>query len=205
MNEIEKKFTEQTTDICKLLDKMICGFKGEVDADIKNLDTDEAYKAADIIKDLSEAYKNISKAIYYCTVSSAMEEYGEMPDESEMKYYTPMRDSKGRYMRRRYHDMGMADKTMYDDPRYYDMARDMDRNAGRMYYSEPMHDMSYKHDMRDGHNWNSRRTYMDNPSRENLEKHVDDITTDIKDLMVNMTPDNKMMVKSKLISLANAM
>ena len=205
MNEIETKFMEKTTDICKLLEKMICTFKGEVDSNVANLDTDEAYKVADIIKDLSETYKNISKALYYGTVSSAMEDYeGESEEDEGMRYYTPMRDSRGRYMRRRYHDMGMNSHVMYDDPRYYDENRDLDRGRGRMYYTE--HDMGYKqHDMRDGHNWNSRRTYMENPSKENLEKHIEDISTDIKELMVNMTPDNKVMVKNKLISLANAM
>lgn len=204
MDDIKMKLKEKTANVCKSLEKVSDAFEKEVNAGVETLNTDEAGKVADIIKDLADAYKNISKALYYETVSAAMEDYEPDEEAPEMRYYSRMRDSKGRYMKR-YHDMGMDRRVMYDDPRYYDENRDMDRSAGRMYYTEPTHDMSYKHDMRDGHNWNSRRTYMDNPSRENLEKHVDDITTDIKELMVNMTPDNKMMVKSKLINLANAM
>ena len=210
MNDVAMKYKEKTKESCELLMQMISVFKKQVDSGIENIDTEEAYKVADIVKDLSETYKNISKALYYETVSVAMEDYEEPEegDPEEQRYYTRMmRDSRGRFTRKRYHDMGMGRRTQYDDMKdysNYDPDRDMDRGThGRMYYTD--HDMSYNRDMREGHNGMSRKTYMENPNKENLEKHIDDIAVDVKGLMTTMKPEDKIMVKNKLINLANAM
>lgn len=215
--EIETKMAEKTKPVCETMEKMVSAFKSKLDEGIENIDTEEAYKVADIIKDMSEAYKNISKALYYETVSAAMEKSESGEDEEmedgEQKFYTRrLRDSRGRYMSRRYTDMGM-------DERYYSPNRDMDRESmGRMYYSQggssssngdgnmsrDYHDGMMR-DYREGTSGMSRKTYVENPSKQNLEKHIDDIGNDVKELIQNTTPENKVMVKNKLIALANAM
>ena len=65
MNDVAMKYKEKTKESCELLMQMISVFKKQVDSGIENIDTEEAYKVADIVKDLSETYKNISKALYY--------------------------------------------------------------------------------------------------------------------------------------------
>lgn len=204
--EIETRMAEKTKPVCETMEKMVTAFKAKLDEGIERIDTEEAYKVADIIKDMSEAYKNISKALYYETVSAAMEketESGE-DDESEdeeSRYYTRrLRDSRGRF-RRSYTDMGM-------DNRYYTPNRDMDRESmGRMYYThhDGVENGAMMRDYREGTSGMSRKTYVENPSKQNLEKHIDDIGNDVKELIQNTTPDNKVMVKNKLIALANAM
>ena len=52
-------------------------------ADLKNVDTKELGEAVDMIKDLSEA-------MYYCTITEAMQKKEEEPEirEREYHYYT---------------------------------------------------------------------------------------------------------------------
>ena len=66
---------------------------------MQNVNAKELGEAVDMIKDLSEA-------IYYCTITEAMEE----KEKEEMHYYT--------------------------DKRYPDYYRDVDREYGRMYYDD---------------------------------------------------------------------
>ncbi len=82
-------------------------------ADLKNADTHELGEAIDMIKDLEEA-------MYYCSIVKAMEE-----SEKEQK------------MPREYHHYTERYIPYEGDIKYHmPYERDMDREMGRMYYSE---------------------------------------------------------------------
>ncbi len=119
----------------EMIEKLVCCAKAEIDKQgIENVDTEEMGKAADIIKDLSEA-------MYYRTLTEAMSEaeYGEDYDfegpynEDRRGYRGQPRDSMGRYRSRRGR-RGYEDRMPMDYEREEYM-RDMDRYMGRMYYA----------------------------------------------------------------------
>lgn len=83
--------------------------------DLANVDAKELGEVVDMVKDLEEA-------IYYCTITKAMEE-SEKEGKHHEKYYND-------YNMRYYYDPAIHSGNI----RYYDPSRDMDRMYGRMYY-----------------------------------------------------------------------
>lgn len=167
------------------------------------LDSDEFSKACDGVKDLA-------MACYYCSISEAMEkpenEYGVNYDEHG-RFYTPMRNSAGRFTSRRGYG------NMHEAEAY----RDMDYPMGKMYYSEdggrhlanPMaQNRAYgesRYDM-------ARRGYEEaktqDPNMDNtkeMKKIFDTLMEDMKELKGNMTPNEKNNARTYLTNLANAM
>ena len=117
-----------------MIEKLTECAKAEMDKKgIEELDAEEFSKVTDMLKDLSEA-------MYYRTITVAMEEseYGEDYDyEGRKGYRGQRRDSRGRYMsnrgRRGYESRMMPDMD-WDDMEYQ---RDIDRNShNRMYYTD---------------------------------------------------------------------
>lgn len=112
---------------------------GCVQGQLTHLDTVDAKElgeAVDMIKDLSEA-------IYYCTITEAMEKKDKEPQQPmyyPVMYYTEKSgNTDGRDMgRRNYEDYnmryhgGMMPYPYYPEEEYY---RDMDKMKGRMYYN----------------------------------------------------------------------
>lgn len=160
----------------------------EISNGIQNVDTEEMYKVADIFKDLCEAE-------YYCKISKAMDESGAeygVDYDYRGKYYTPMRDSKGRYMKR-YNEP----ETMRHDDRMDDWQH------GRMYYTETMPESEYER---------TRKAYTEskmlNPQDKQthlkkLTDHLEVFSTDVRDIKGNLTPEERTMWKQKLTNLAN--
>lgn len=173
----------------------------------QNVDTKELGEAVDMIKDLAEA-------IYYCTITEAMEENDkEKKKQQHIMYYTPYK--------------------IYPD--YY---RDMDYN--KMYYSDRMYGAggatpsgigmgsmgsnSREHqdrimpreypiemrDYREGRSGMSRRTYME--SKENhqskevqmkeLEKYMKELSEDISEMIEDATPEERQVLHQKIMTLA---
>lgn len=172
----------------------------------QNVDTKELGEAVDMIKDLAEA-------IYYCTITEAMEENNkEEKKQQHIMYYTPYK--------------------IYPD--YY---RDMDYN--KMYYSGmygageatssgigmgSMGSNSKEHqdrimpreypiemrDYREGRSGMSRRTYME--SKENhqskevqikeLEKYMKELSEDISEMIEDATPEERQVLHQKIMTLA---
>ena len=172
----------------------------------QNVDTKELGEAVDMIKDLAEA-------IYYCTITEAMEENNkEEKKQQHIMYYTPYK--------------------IYPD--YY---RDMDYN--KMYYSGmygaggatpssigmgSMGSNSREHqdrimpreypiemrDYREGRSGMSRRTYME--SKENhqskevqmkeLEKYMKELSEDISEMIEDATPEERQVLHQKIMTLA---
>ena len=158
----------------------------------------------------------------------AIEMYEDYP---ERRYYDNYRyktsgrfapEGKGSYMLRRgyeeppYYHMN---PDMYREytPEYY---RDVDRENGRLYYTETgnMNNVSNQNmrDYREGRSGMSRRGYMESKEQHKsnsqedkqkkmleLEKYVDDLSNDVKEMIMDSTPEEKSMLKQKLMGMAN--
>ena len=198
-----------------IIEKLSEVAKCEIEKGIENVDTKEMGEVADIIKDLSEAE-------YYAKISKAMgeSEYGKDYDEhgayDEPRYYRGQpRDSRGRYMRRGY-EMTPEMYHMYPAEHY----RDMDREHGRMYYTEggsntgsdSMSSNSSRmysemgRDRREGRSGQSRRTYMESKEMgkekgekmKDLEKYMKELSEDVTEMIHDASPEEKSMLKQKM-------
>ena len=202
-----------------IIEKLSEVAKCEIEKGIENVDTKEMGEVADIIKDLSEAE-------YYAKISKAMgeSEYGKDYDENgaydEPRYYRGQpRDSRGRYMRRGY-EMTPEMYHMYPAEHY----RDMDREHGRMYYTETGSNTSggglmggttsgssrmyseMGRDRREGRSGQSRRTYMESKEMgkekgekmKELENYTKELAEDITEMIHDATPEEKAMLKNKM-------
>jgi hypothetical protein len=196
-----------------MIEKLAEVAKCELDRGIENVDTKELGEVADIIKDLSEAE-------YYAKISKAMDEseYGKDYDEygayDEPRYYRGQpRDSRGRYMRRGY-EMTPEMYHKYPAEHY----RDMDREHGRMYYTEgganmgegtgnsPRMYSEMGRDRREGRSGMSRRTYMETKEMgkehgekmKTLEQYMKELSADVTEMIQDASPEEKAMLKNKM-------
>lgn len=168
--------------------------------DLSSVDAKELGEAVDMIKDLSEA-------IYYCTITESMEK-----NDKEKKEYPITYPIKYRYY-----------PTDYN--RYY---RDMDREYGNMYYtdytmnnskgedrnhqtSEEFHDYPIElRDYREGRSPITRKTYMERKMHgggkeaqiQELEKYMQELSSDITEMIEGASPEEKQILKTKISALA---
>ena len=184
------------------------------DKGIDKVDTCEMGKVVDMMKDLSEA-------MYYRELTKTMQDYD--PDEV-MEMFERYGDGSRRYYDHyRYADGRFAPKGRgtyrrgYEEPPYYHMTpemyhRDMDRDMGRMYYTETS--SSGMRDAREGRSGMSRRTYMENKelhkanTQQDKEAKVRDLNTymtelanDMTEIINDATPEEKTVLRNKLSAL----
>ena len=194
-----------------MVEKLTECAKSEMDKKgIEEIDTEEFGKVTDIIKDLSEA-------MYYRTLTEAMKEaeYGEdydymgAYDEYERKGYRGQpRDSKGRYMSRRRGYMPM----MYDyDWDNMQMDRDMDREHGKMYYTEPMTMRNNNQTHSESRYDRARRGYEESKAMhkgntaedkqhkmKSLEDYMKSLADDVTEMLTDMSQEEKTLLKGKM-------
>ena len=153
------------------------------------------------------------------------EDYPERRYYDNYRYKTSGRfapKGKGSYMPRRgyeeppYYHMN-HDMYREHTPEYY---RDVDKENGRLYYTETgnMNNVSNQNmrDYREGRSGMSRRGYMESKEQHKsnsqedkqkkmleLEKYVDDLSNDVKEMIMDSTPEEKSMLKQKLMGMAN--
>lgn len=226
-------------------EKLAEAIRCEFDKGIENVNTAEMGKATDMLKDAAEAE-------YYARIAKAMEE-AEKEDEESQKYmlkqlkeeygeddgrryydnYRYMRTGRfapkgrGTYMPRRGYETPIEyhmTPEMYreHDPEYY---RDVDRNIGRMYYTETgmsgntgNSSRTGMRDGREGRSGMSRRSYMqtkemhpDNSQEskqakmKELEKYMSDLGVDMAEMIKDMTPEERTLAKTKLTTLVQKM
>lgn len=229
-------------------EKLAEAIKCEFEKGIDKVNTSEMGKATDMLKDAAEAE-------YYARIAKAMEE-AEKEDEESQKYilkqlkeeygeddgrryydnYRYMRTGRfapkgrGTYMPRRGYETPIEyhmTPEMYreHDPEYY---RDMDRDMGRMYYTDTgmrgnmgnssRTGNSNMRDGREGRSGMSRRSYMqtkemhpDNSQEskqmkmKELEKYMSDLGVDMAEMIKDMTPEERTLAKTKLTTLVQKM
>ena len=171
-------------------DSLICVVENEL-CNLGEVDTKELGEAIDMIKDLEEA-------IYYATVTEAMNKPGK---EWEMK--------KGDH-----HQKPEDDRMYYGYPMYADSGRQNSGNGtsstnhtgGRMYYDDPM-----GHDEDSGRSHMSRRMYMEakhmNKDKatqlRELEKYMQELSQDITEMIADASPEEKQYLEKKITALAS--
>lgn len=166
--------------------------------DLSSVDTKELGEAMDMIKDLSEA-------IYYCTITESMEESDKEKKEYPIERYYPINYN-----------------------RYY---RDMDRDYGNMYYTDYNMNDSRNHgykdgnrqtpeesrnypielrDYREGRSPITRKNYMERKMHGGakeaqmyeLEKYMQELTSDITEMIDGASTEEKQMLQKKISALA---
>ena len=225
-------------------EKLAEAIRCEFDKGIENVNTSEMGKATDMLKDAAEAeyYARIAKAMEKADsedeeadkhmLRQLKEEYGEDDGRRYYDNYRYMRTGRfapkgrGTYMPRRGYETPIEyhmTPEMYreHDPEYY---RDVDRNIGRMYYTETgmsgntgNSSRTGNSGMRDGREGRSgmiRRSYMqtkemhpDNSQEskqakmKELEKYMGELSGDITEMIAGASNEEKTMLKAKLQTL----
>ena len=222
-------------------EKLAEAIKCEFEKGIENVNTAEMGKATDMLKDAAEAeyYARIAKAMEKADsedeeadkhmLRQLKEEYGEDDGRRYYDNYRYMRTGRfapkgrGTYMPRRGYETPIEyhmTPEMYreHDPEYY---RDMDRDMGRMYYTETgmsgntgNSSRTGMRDGREGRSGMSRRSYMqtkemhpDNSQEskqakmKELEKYMGELSGDITEMIAGASNEEKTMLKAKLQTL----
>ena len=197
-----------------MIEKLSETAKCEFDKGIENVDACEMGQVTDMLKDLAEA-------MYYRTLTKAMD---EAEDDEIMEMFDRYGDGRRFYDHYRYSDGRFAPKgrgsyrrgyegpywrmtpEMYKDMQEY---RDMDRNTGRMYYTEPSMTMSESNYDRAKRNYTETKelhranTPQDKEAKmRGLEDYFKEISSDITGLLSDITPEERTMLKSKISALA---
>ena len=183
---------------------------------LESVDTKELGEAIDMIKDLEEA-------IYYCTITKAVNKKGEEKEE----YYS----------QKQYRDMDRGIGRMYyEDPRYIggnDTYRQYSSNGGQSnngsssgnsnnssssqgqsgessrQYSEKEYDII--RDRREGKSPMSRRTYMEAKDSHSahahqmkeLENYMQELTQDVVAMVEGASAEEKQYLSKRVAALAN--
>lgn len=168
--------------------------------DISKVDAHELGEAVDMIKDLAEA-------IYYCTISESMEKVDEQKKwgETNINYYTT------RYPD--YRDMERTGGYMYYPVGNSGTSMGTSSNGGSrgtvMNYTEMPMDM--RRDVREGRSPMRRRMYLEGKEMHNdpnsqikeLEAYLQELSTDITEMIKDASPEEKAILRQKMTTLAD--
>ena len=198
-----------------LTEKALC----ELEKGTENVDTCEMGQVVDMIKDLNEAeYKAvIVKAMKKADeeeegydkilLRELKEEYGE---DAGRRFYDHYRYADGRFAPK---GRGTY-RRGYEEPPYWhmtpEMYRDMDKENGRMYYTEPMYTESRYESAKRAYT-ESKELHKGNEPQDKeakmreLEKYMKEMSDDLLNLMKGMSQEEMNMAKSKLSVLVSKM
>ena len=169
--------------------------------DISSADAKEMGEVVDMIKDIEEA-------IYYCTITKAMEE--KYPEQSmyyggrggRMRGYIPYMN----YRPEIYRDMDY-DRMYYTES---GMAQTPSgRYSGSVGQRTKMEAPVRIYDSREGRSGMTRRNYMEgkemhhnqDAQMQELKKYMQELSEDITEMIQDASPDEKLLLKQKLTSL----
>lgn len=197
----------------QIKDALVNCIQAQVGQGLKEVDTKELGEAIDMLKDMEEA-------IYYCSITKAMEESKEEEKYKE-KYYSM-------YPRMMYNDGNSRNYSdmMYNDGNrmYYNGGGNSSNSGGSrggqsggnsggsrnydggQYYPYPAEIRDY----REGRSPVTRRTYMESKElhhdkskqMQELDKYMKELTDDILEMINGATPEEKQMLSQKLSTLA---
>ena len=193
-----------------MIEKLSECAKSEMESGIENVDTCEMGKVVDMMKDLAEA-------MYYRTLTKAMD---ESTSEETLEMFERYGDGRRFYDKYRYADGRFAPKGRgtrrrgYDEPYYHmnpdmyrehtpEYYRDMDRENGRLYFSEPI-TMESRYDKAKRGYEESKMTHKDNTPEhkqakmKDLEMYLKELSEDVTQLLADATQEERSMVKNKL-------
>ena len=189
----------------------------ELDKGIENVNVEEMSEAADMIKDLCEAE-------YYAVIAKSMKKADEEEEEYDKELLRSLKAEYGEESGRRFYDHyryangRFAPKGRgtyrrgYEEPPYMHMypemehMRDMDRDYGKMYYTEPMNESGYdraKRNYTETKEMHSGTTPEDKEQRmKALDKYIKTVTNEIiKIVSDNATTEEKSLIKNNMNNL----
>jgi hypothetical protein len=203
-----------------MIEKLSECAKCEIDKGIENIDPCEMGQVTDMMKDLAEAmyYRTLMKAMEESSADETMEMFERFGDGR--RFYDNYRYSNGRFAPK-----GRGTRRGYDEPPYFHMTpemyrgmehdRDIDRNYGRMYYTEPatsgMNMTESGYDKAKRHYTETKEMHKANTAEDkehklkSLENYMKELSSDITELLADMTAEERTMLKSKLSTLVSKM
>ena len=190
----------------------------ELDKGIENVNVEEMSEAVDMIKDLCEAeYRAVIVKSMKKTdeeeeeynkelLRSLKAEYGE---ESGRRYYDHYRYANGRFAPKGHGTYRRG----YEEPPYYHMypeadhMRDMDRDYGKMYYTEPMNESGYdraKRNYTETKEMHKANTPEDKEHKmKSLDSYTKELASDITGMVADMSAEEKNLLRTKLSTLVS--
>ena len=203
-----------------MIEKLSECAKCEIDKGIENIDPCEMGQVTDMMKDLAEAmyYRTLMKSMEESSADETMEMFERLGDGR--RFYDNYRYSNGRFAPK-----GRGTRRGYDEPPYFHMTpemyrgmehdRDIDRNYGRMYYTEPatsgMNMTERGYDKAKRHYTETKEMHKANTAEDkehkmkSLENYMKELSGDITELLTDMTAEERTMLKSKLSTLVSKM
>lgn len=193
----------------------------ELDKGIENVNTEEMGEAVDMIKDLCEAE-------YKAVIVKSMKKADEEEEEYNKELLRALKDEYGEEGGRRYYDEYRYKTTGryapkgkgtyvgrrgYEEPPYYHMypERDMDREYGRMYYTEP----TSTHTAESGYD-RAKRNYTETKEMhkantpedkehkmKSLDSYTKELASDITGMVADMSAEEKNLLRTKLSTLVS--
>ena len=174
----------------------------------------------DDLKDFTEIVKNIACFDKDYRIVEAMEKSEDNEDIMRMLEQYEDYPERRFYDHYRYADGRFAPKGRgtyrrgYEEPPYWhmtpEMYRDMDKENGRMYYTEPMHTESRYESAKRAYT-ESKELHKGNDPQDKeakmreLEKYMKEMSDDLLNLMKGMSQEEMNMAKSKLSVLVSKM
>lgn len=203
-----------------MIEKLSECAKCEIDKGIENIDPCEMGQVTNMMKDLAEAmyYRTLMKSMEESSADETMEMFERLGDGR--RFYDNYRYSNGRFAPK-----GRGTRRGYDEPPYFHMTpemyrgmehdRDIDRNYGRMYYTEPatsgMNMTESGYDKAKRHYTETKEMHKANTAEDkehkmkSLENYMKELSGDITELLTDMTAEERTMLKSKLSTLVSKM
>lgn len=194
---------------------------GELDKGVENVNTEEMGEAVDMIKDLCEAE-------YKAVIVKSMKKADEEEEEYNKELLRTLKAEYGEEGGRRYYDEYRYKTTGryapkgkgtyvgrrgYEEPPYMHMypERDMDREYGRMYYTEP----TVTHTSESGYD-RAKRMYTETKEMhkantpedkehkmKSLDSYTKELASDITGMVADMSAEEKNLLRTKLSTLVS--
>lgn len=190
----------------------------ELDKGIENVDAKEMGEVVDMIKDLNEAE-------YKAVIVKSMKEADEERKEYDKELLRALKDEYGEESGRRYYDEyrykttgrfapkgkgSYVGRRGYEEPPYYHSypERDMDREYGRMYYTEPTASESgydrAKRMYTETKEMHKNNTPEDKEHKmKSLDSYTKELASDITGMVADMTAEEKNLLRNKLSNLVS--
>jgi hypothetical protein len=194
----------------------------ELDKGIENVNVEEMSEAVDMIKDLCEAEYRAVIVKSMKKVDEEEEEYdkellrslkAEYGEESGRRFYDHYRYANGRFAPK---GKGTY-RRGYEEPPYMHMypesehMRDMDRDYGKMYYSEPIapHVSESNYDRAKRHYTETKEMHKNNTPEDkehkmkSLDSYTKELASDITGMVADMSAEEKNLLRTKLSTLVS--
>lgn len=190
----------------------------ELDKGIENVNTEEMSEAVDMIKDLCEAE-------YKAVIVKSMKKADEEEEEYNKELLRALKDEYGEESGRRFYDHyryangRFAPKGKgtyrrgYEEPPYMHMypeaehMRDMDRDYGKMYYTESVNESGYDRAKRmytETKEMHKANTPEDKEHKmKALDGYIKELGGDITQLIGDMTAEERNLMRTKLSTLVS--